>query len=490
MKKLSIIDDAFLRIESRRQPFHIGMLMLFDPGDPASDQFIEKLVKRLKHSTKANEPFNRKLITKRGLHYWEEDTEFDITHHFAHVSLPKPGRILELLEFVSRVHSNHLDRAYPLWRLYLIEGINDGRFAVYLKFHHSMMDGVAGMGLIVNAMSSDINESLTLPAFWQRRIESSGQKPVPVQSPIASGVKALQSLSKEGFKSLKPIYQEISQNIEDYWHKNPNLVIGGQAPRSIFNQTISASRRFAAQSYSTHRMRSIAKQLDATLNDVILALCGSALRKYLINRDELPSTPLIAVIPVSIREKNDTDFDNKVTFTLTQLATHLDDPIERLRAIKEGMDYNKSHIRELSPKQILATTALKLVPGVMNTFLGLNPDHAFASVCISHVPGPREDMYWQGAKLTGLYPVSLPTDGGALNITIISRHDFVDFGIIACSKTVPRMQRLLDYLEDGLVELENKLSELPCETNQALNKNLDPGGSRFDTEPKQPTYKQ
>jgi diacylglycerol O-acyltransferase len=254
MKRLSIIDDAFLRIESRRHPFHIGTLMLFEPSENAPDDFIESLVAKLKKSTSATTPFNRRLTIKRGAYYWKEDSQFDITHHFAHVSLPKPGRIRELLEFVSRVHASHLDRAFPLWRIYLIEGVEGGRFAVYLKVHHSMMDGIAGIGMLAAAMSSDIELSKTLPAIWQTPVRKSKAQAFPVPTPTVGAFKALGSLYRDGIRSMLPLYQELRRDIRDYWNHNPNLVFGGQAPRCILNQKISASRRFAAQSYSTPRM--------------------------------------------------------------------------------------------------------------------------------------------------------------------------------------------------------------------------------------------
>ena len=224
MKRLSIIDDAFLRIESRRQPFHIGMLLLFDPGDTSPDNLVELIVEKMKTSAVVNEPFNRRLISKRGLHYWKDDSQFDITHHFAHMSLPKPGRIRELLEFVSRVHASHLDRAYPLWRLYLIEGIEDGRFAIYLKVHHSMMDGVAGIRNLISAMSNDPEKSKQLPPFWEARVEKSTDQPLPVPTPAFGTFKALRFLYRDGLKSLAPLYQEVRSNIHDYRNKNPNLV--------------------------------------------------------------------------------------------------------------------------------------------------------------------------------------------------------------------------------------------------------------------------
>lgn len=471
-----MIDDAFLRIESRRQPFHIGVLMLFDPGQQEPGSLVSDIVEKLSQSTSAVEPFNRRLVTLKGLHYWVDDSQFDINQHFVHISLPKPGRILELLQFVSRVHASHVDRAYPLWRLYLIEGIEDGRFAIYLKFHHAMMDGVAAIGLVTKAMSTDPEQSRQMPAIWQNRFQKSPTRNESngKSKSINIGQKSLRDLSQQGARFLKPLAADIKRSLDDFRSDNPNQFFFGQAPRSIFNGRISASRRFAAQSYATARLRAVATHLDATLNDVVLALCGSALRQYLKMRNELPEEPLIAAIPVSTRQKGDDNFDNKVSFTLTQLGTHLDDPVARLKRIKQCMDYSKQQLRDLSPNQKLTSAVLKLVPGALNTALGLRPDHSLASLCISHVPGPREDLYWQGAKLCGLYPISLLTDGGAVNITIVSRHDHVDFGILACSKTVPQMQRLIDYLENGLVELERALPNKEMKVIKARQPELVP----------------
>ncbi len=452
MKRLSLIDDTFLRFESRRQPLHIGMLMLFDPGENAPADFAAKLAERLRQSTKSEAPFNHRLVRSKGLHYWKEDEEFDLAHHFAHIALPKPGRIRELLAMVSRVHCGHLDRAYPLWRMYLIEGIEDGRFAVYLKIHHSMVDGVSGIKMLLKAMAPTAEESLTLPPIWETLTKKSGHQALPLPSPANGSLKVLRAVAKDGMNSVKPIWRELRSNLQDLWERNPNIVVGGQAPRCLLNQKVSATRRFAAQSYSTPRIKAIAKHFDATLNDVVLAMCASALRHYLDDFKDLPAKPLIAAVPVSVRRGN-SDFGNEVAFTLTHLATYIDDPAERLIAIKSCMDYNKNQLRKLSPDQSLVHAALKLVPGG-NSLLGLSSDTTLANLVVSHVPGPRQDMYWQGAKLSGLYPVSLLIDGSALNITLISRHDFVDVGLIACRKSVPHVQRLLQYIEDGLCELE------------------------------------
>ena len=454
MKKLSLIDDSFLRVESRRQPFHIGMLMLLEPPADAAPDFAAQLAARLRQSTRATEPFNKRLVRRRGLHYWADDEDFDLGHHFVNTSLPKPGRIRELLAMVSRVHSGHLDRDYPLWRVYLIEGLEDGRIALYLKIHHSLVDGVSAVHNLVEMMATTPEESLSRPPPWEVLRPKSDALPLPVPTPAAGVVPAMQSLARERLSSaVMPLLRELRATFRDFRKGNPKLAVAGQAPRTIFNTRISATRRIAAQSYSMPRIKAVGKAFDASSNDVILAMCAGALRAYLNGIGELPERSLVGAVPVSVRTKGSDDA-NQVAFTLTSLATDIEDPAERLRAIRDGMAYNKQRMRELTPGQLQAYAALMLLPGAATVMLGLTPKNALATLCISHVPGPRVPMYWQGARLAGLYPLSLATDGGALNITIVSRHDFVDFGLVACRKSVPHMQRMLDHLEDALKELE------------------------------------
>lgn len=454
LKRLSLIDDSFLRVESRRQPFHIGMLMLFEPPADAPPNFAAQIAARLRKSTRATPPFNKRLVRRRGLHYWADDDDFDLGHHFVNTSLPKPGRIRELLSMVSRVHSGHLDRDYPLWRVYLIEGLEDGRIALYLKIHHSLVDGMSAVGNLVEMMSTSPEESLTRPPPWEVLRPKSDAMPLPVPTPAAGMLPAMRSLARERWRSAAaPLVREIWGTIKDFRAKHPLLAVAGQAPRTIFNAKISATRRVAAQSYSMARIKAVGKAFEASSNDVILAMCSGALRAYLKDLGEFPKKSLVGAVPVSVRSAGSDDA-NQVAFTLTTLATDIDDPADRLRAIRDGMVYNKQRMRELSPGQLQAYAALMLLPGAAAVLLGLTPKNALATLCISHVPGPRQDMYWQGARLTGLYPISLATDGGALNITVVSRHDFVDFGLVGCRKSLPHMQRLLDHLEDALKELE------------------------------------
>jgi diacylglycerol O-acyltransferase len=453
MKPLSLIDNAFLLMEQRQQPLHVGALCLFTPPPDAPPDFALQLAERLRQSSEAAPPFNRRLVSRAGIKFWDESGDFELAQHFVHLALPRPGRIRELLAMVSRVHSAHLDRAYPLWRIYLIEGLEDGRIALYSKIHHALVDGVAGIRLLMKSMAPDPETSLAMPAPWEVRTRRTPERRLPVPTPSLRGLSALRELARQGYAGVVPVLQQLRRARQDHRSGNLACVGGLQAPHCLLNGRITGSRRFAAQSYATARIKHIARAFDATANDVVLALCGAALRRYLQELQALPDAPLIAAVPVSTR-RDDGDSGNEIAFALTHLGTHLADPAERLRAVKACMDYNKAALRRLNPAQLLAYEGLMFAPGLINLLTGFSREKTIVNVVISHVPGPRSDVYWQGCRLDGLYPVSVVVDRIALNITLVSRHDFIDFGLLGCRKTLPHLQRLLDHLEDSLVELE------------------------------------
>lgn len=451
MRKLSPVDTAFLLAETRNQPFHVGALSLFHPPEGAAEDFVSGIAARLRESKTPAPPFNQRLESRWGLKSWVEARDFDIGQHFVHLSLPKPGRILELLAMVSRVHSAHLDRAYPLWRTYLIEGIEDGRIALYSKIHHSVVDGVAGLRLMQKTMTATPGESLDMPAPWEMRPYGTSKRSAPGAA-IDSSVTALQLL-RSGALGAPRVLAHLQHVVRDFRNHNPHLVTSFQAPNSILNGPIAGSRRFAAQSYSTARIKRVAKAFDATCNDLVLALCGAALRRYLMEQNALPDRPLIAIVPVSIR-RDGSDMGNEIAFSLCNLATDMHDPLERVLQVKGTMDYNKNMLSDMSSAQIMAYSLAILTPGLFTYLPGIHRHHRAANLIISNVRGPQTDVYWQGCKLDGIYPASIVLDGFAMNITLISRHDYIDFGIIACRRSLPSVQRLLSHLEDSLEELE------------------------------------
>jgi diacylglycerol O-acyltransferase len=446
MKPLSPVDQLFLIMERRQQPMHVAGLQLFSFPQDADDDYVQRLAESMRAYANPVPPFDKHMVTRLGLRHWAEDDQFDLEHHFRHNALPRPGRIRELLALVSGEHSNPLHRDRPLWEVHLIEGLSDRRFALYTKIHHALVDGMAAMRLGIRALSPE-EGARGMPPLWAREPRArpgDGDGPGPFTK--------LASLLGKQLGTVPALARELRKLI-DRGHQPPAHVSIFEAPQSVLNERITASRRFAAQSYSLPRVKRLSKAFDATLNDAVLAICSGALRRYLLGLDALPERPLVALVPVSLR-KDDSSAGNQIAMILANLGTHLDDPAERMRAIKASVSESKRRYAQMTPEEALNFAALMLAPTFLNIVTGLAPQlHAF-NVIISNVPGPSQPLYWNGARMIGLYPVSLVMDRLALNITLTSYVDSLEFGIIGCRRTLPSMQRLLDHIERALEELE------------------------------------
>ena len=450
MRPLHPIDFIFLSLEKRQQPMHVGGLFLFEIPENAPDTFMQDLVNDIRKSkTIPVPPFINRLS---GL-FWDEDEEFDLDHHFRHVSLPHPGRIRELLIYISQEHSTLIDRAKPLWTCNIIEGIEGNRFAMYFKIHHAMVDGVAGMRLIEKSLSDDPTEKSIVPPWC---VEGKRAKRLKESKP--GRIKKVLMGLKDQLQATPRVMQELSQTLLKDFGRNPDYVSSFQAPSSILNQRVSSSRRFAAQSFELDRFRHIAKALDVTINDIVLAVCSGALREYLISHQSLPNKPLIAMVPASLRS-DDSDVSNRITMILANLATHKDDPLERLQTIRRSVQNAKQRFKRMTSDQILNYSAVVYGPAGLNILSGMMPKHQAFNLVISNVPGPREPLYWNGAKLDALYPASIVLDGQALNITMTSYLDKLEVGLTACRNALPRMQNLLTHLEDEILRFEQLIAE-------------------------------
>lgn len=297
MKALTPVDQLFLLLERRNQPMHVGGLMLLKPpANESTHAYVRRVVQGMREHTEPIEPFNLRLKSKFGVWFWEEDQEFDLEAHFIHLSLPQPGRIRELLELVSKLHASPMDRAKPLWESYLIDGLEDGRVAIYNKVHHALVDGVACMKMLQRSMA-DNPKVKDLPPFWA----SPSLRGAARRTESANGLLTLLGQAVDTVKtqvfSLPKVVKEVGRSLWQTSVADPDFVSVIQAPRSVLNQRISASRRFAAQSWSMERIKACATDLDMTLNDVVLAMCGSALRAYLLELNALPARPLVAMVP-------------------------------------------------------------------------------------------------------------------------------------------------------------------------------------------------
>jgi len=450
VKPLSPTDQMFLWLEKRQQPMHVGGLQLFSFPENAPDDYVAQLADQLRDHTTVTSPFDRRLDSRFAQPVWVKDEHLDLEHHFRFEALPTPGRVRELLSFVSAEHSHLMDRERPLWEFHLIEGLRDRQFAVYTKIHHSLVDGVSAMRMAQRMLSPD-PEQRDMPPIW-------ALPPRARRSSDGDGMSLWRSIGQligESGKQLgtvPTVARELLKTINQA-RKDPAYNSVFHAPRSILNQKITGSRRFAAQSYCLKRIRAVGQAYGVTVNDVVMAMCASALRTYLMNQDELPAQPLIAMVPVSLR-RDDSEEGNQVGIILASLGTHLSDPADRLMHIHHDVKMAKDRYSTMSSEEILNYTALTLAPAAFNLLTGMAPKWQTFNVVISNVPGPSEDCYWNGARMEGMYPVSIAMDRLALNMTLTSYRDQIEFGLIGCRRTLPSLQRMLDYLEEGLAELE------------------------------------
>lgn len=445
MRPLHPIDLIFLSLEKRQQPMHVGGLFLFQIPDNAPASFIQDLVTDIRNSKSSPiPPFNNYL---NGL-FWDEDEEFDLDHHFRHIALPKPGRIRELLTYISQEHSALIDRAKPLWTCHIIEGIEGNRFAMYFKIHHAMVDGIAGMRLVEKSLSHDPHAKSIVPPWCVE-----GPRAKRLKAPKVSRMKNVLQAIKGQLECTPRVAYELSQTVLKDMGRNPDYVSSFQAPSSILNQRVSASRRFAAQSFEFSRLRHISKALGVTINDIVLAICSGALREYLLTQNALPKKPLIAMVPASVRS-DDSDVSNRITMILANLGTHKDDPLERLKTVRRSVLSAKERFKRMNANQILNYSAFVYGLAGFNIASGLMPKRQAFNVIISNVPGPQEPLYWNGARLEALYPASIVLDGQALNITMTSYMDKLEVGLIACRNALPKMQNLLTHLEEEIQRFE------------------------------------
>jgi diacylglycerol O-acyltransferase / wax synthase len=450
VKPLSPTDQLFLWLEKRQQPMHVGGLQLFSFPEGAPDDYVAQLAEELRQKFEVTPPFNQRLSYKLGQPMWVEDEHLDLEHHFRFEALPTPGRIRELLAFVSAEHSHLMDRERPMWEVHLIEGLKDRQFAIYTKIHHSLVDGVSAMRMATR-MLSDNPQDTGLPPIWDLPRKARPDRDDPGSS-LWHSITHLLGMSGKQLGTIPTVAKELLKTINQA-RKDPAYDSIFHAPRSVLNQKITGSRRFAAQSYCLTRIKAVCEAYGTTINDVVTAMCASALRTYLMNQDALPEKPLIAFVPVSLHRDDSTE-GNQVGVILANLHTDETNAGQRLLKIHHGMQEAKDRYRHMSPEEIINYTALTLAPAAFHLLTGMAPKWQTFNVVISNVPGPSSPRYWNGAKLEGMYPVSIAMDRMALNMTLTSYNGQVEFGLIGCRRTLPSLQRMLDYLEDGLAELE------------------------------------
>ena len=452
---------AFLFAENRQMPMHVGGLQLFEKPEGAGPDYATEIYEQMSQDVEIAPLFLKRptrSITTAGQWVWTQDDDFDLEYHFRHSALPKPGRVRELLDLCSRLHSTRLARERPLWEAHLIEGLADGRVALYTKLHHALVDGISAMRLMQSVMSTD-PDTRDMPPMWGKRPSTKKEKAREEAEHGLTGVpleamRTALGITADAAGMPSALVKTLKHGI-----RNETSAISLFAPRTMFNTTITGSRRFAAQGWPIERLRAIGKATDTTLNDVVLAMCSGAIRAYLLDQDALPDSTLVSMVPVGLNAKQSQSASgeggNAVGAVMVKLGTDLDDPADRLSSIHLSMKTGKQALSSMTQLQIMAMSAIGMAPSIVTPMLRLQgiirPPF---NLIISNVPGPKSFQYLNGAKMVGSYPLSIPINGMALNITCNSYVDDMDFGLTGCRRSVPSLQRLLTHLDDEVGHLE------------------------------------
>jgi len=453
MTPLGGIDALFLHLESAATPMHVGALHLLDPLADGSEPF-DAVRRHLAGRMSASPVFTRRLRTlplSIANPVWI-DSRVDLSRHLKRVRLPAPGTLRQLEEVVARLHAQRLDRRWPLWQFVVIEGLADGGWAFYTKLHHAAIDGAAGVALAQALLDGEPSPAGKGPPRGSAEPGIAQLLAVALAHNGRAGVDLLQrvpSLARAAFGALRGAAGGVLAD----WARNLDL-----APATVFNHSIDGRRSIATASLPLAPMRAIAAAQEATINDVVLALVGGALRRYLGAREELPAKSLLAAMPVSLRASGDTQMNTQATMAQASLGTNIDDPLERLRTIHVAAAAAKSMSRTLQPAFGLSLPSLGL-PWLLTAAARLYGNGLaerlprLANVVVSNVPGPAVPLYLAGARLRTWWPLSIVEHGLGLNITVMRYLDALDFGLVAAQRLVPDAAPLARALQEAFDEL-------------------------------------
>ncbi|AHD20095.1 wax ester synthase/diacylglycerol acyltransferase [Rhodococcus pyridinivorans SB3094] len=463
---MSPTDSMFILGESRDHPMHVGGLILLSPQDGTSAADLGALFTAATQNGEVAPLWRKRAVRSLGTFgqwAWEEDAELDLSYHVRRNALPQPGGLDELWDLVSRLHSTLLDRSRPLWQMHVIEGLADGRLAVYTKIHHALADGVGAMKLLRRALSPD-SEQTDMPAPWSlfdapSRSHSSG---TALDLPEAA-MQAVRTATSEVTGFVPALAGTVNRAL-----RGGGGSLSLAAPNTMINVPISGTRRFAARSWPLTRLRAVSRAADATVNDVVLAMSSGALRAFLSEQEALPDKSLVAMVPMCLRPDKDCA-GNELGVLMADMGTDLADPADRLARVSASTTQGKTSMQGMSSLSRLAASALGVAPlavGILTRNRAL-PRPPF-NVIVSNVPGAPDPLYWNGARVDAVYPLSVPVDGQALNITCTSTDDAIAFGLTSCSRSLPQLQPLLDHFDTALGELEDAFDIVPVADETSL----------------------
>ena len=482
MQQLTSLDAQFLAAEDGRTHGHVSAVAVLDPSTaPNGKLTLNDITRVFAHRLHLLPPLRFQLVdVPLGLDhpYWLDDPDFDLEFHVRELHLPPPGDESQLAEQVARIVARPLDRARPLWECYLIGGLQGGHVALLTKVHHALVDGVSGaeiLGILFD-LSPDGREVPPPPPgqrqdrrprdieLLARGVAALPRQPVrairalPATIPNLDTVPTLRGVPGAGLavQAVNRAHRTATRNRDGRLLESP----GARAPRTKLNARISPHRRIAFGSLSLPEIKAIKNAFHATVNDVVVALCTGAIRDWLIAHDDLPDEPLLAMVPVSVRTREQAGtFGNRVSAMIVPLATTEPDPQQRLLRTHEALRSAKERHNAV-PADILSRANHLIPPALLaraaRVIAGISASRRFAppyNVIISNIPGPAIPMYIGGARQVANYPVSVILDGVGLNITVLSYQDRVDFGLVADRELMPDLAGLVDSLQSALVEL-------------------------------------
>ena len=463
LSHLSVVDGAFLHLESPEMPMHVGSLALFEP--PQSDKLWFETVKAHVVSRMHLAPvFTRKLALMPfdlANPVWIHDDDIDLDYHIRYLVLPKPGTLAQLEALAARLHSSLLDRSRPLWEFYVIEGLADGRIGFYSKLHHAAVDGQAAVALGETVFDLTPEPRRVRPARPRR----GNRYQLGVAELLGAALRNQAQQVVQLAKLLPPLARAALYAARSALAARRAGTASGapgtrlkRAPATQFNVSITNQRAFAGISLPLQEVKAFGKVHGASINDMVLWLCSTALREYLRDARELPDKTLVAGVPISLRPEGDTSANNQVSGTVIDLATQVKDPLKRLANIMAGTRAMKAQIGtfgNLMPRDFPSLGSPWLLSGLASLYgrSGLAGTLRVMNVVISNVPGPQMPLYLAGVKMAALYPVSIVAHGAALNITVQSYMGQLCFGLIACRRAMPDVAELAQQLERALETL-------------------------------------
>jgi len=465
MKHLSIVDGAFLHLESPEMPMHVGSLALFDAPPGGAAAWFEAVKAHVASRMHLVPVFTRKLALMPfdlANPVWIADDDIDLDYHMRYTVLPKPGSMAQMEALCARLHSSLLDRSRPLWEFYVIEGLSDGRVGFYSKVHHAAVDGQAAVAM-ASAIFDTAPEGRRVKPPRTRRgnryqlgvAELLSAALTNQAQQVVQLAKLLPPLAGAAYTAAKAALAQrrTAANAQAAAPSRIKL-----APPTPFNTSITNQRAFAGVALPLKDVKAIGKAHGASVNDMVLWLCSSALRDYLAEGRELPSKSLVAGVPISLRAEGDASSNNQVSGTVIDLGTQIKDPLQRLATIMAGTRAMKAQMGafgNLIPQDFPSLGSPWLLSGLASLYgrSGLAHRMRVANVTISNVPGPQVPLYMAGAQMAGLYPLSIVVHGVALNITVQSYMGLLCFGLIACRRAMPDVRELAHHLQRAMEAL-------------------------------------